>query len=107
MAEDRANNPARKPNLTVAGLRDSHSVDPFRDAEAIDFINAKGLNKVNKKAGESVAGNLKQALDLSEGPTARARAASLKSTHQTSNGTGADARGTAYTSYEKYGEKYE
>jgi hypothetical protein len=107
MAEDRAHNPARRPNLTVADLKNKHRVDPIRDAGAIDFINAKGLNKINKKAGESVAGNLERALDLAEGPTAEAREASLKRTHHLQGGDGATAYGPAYTSSEKYGEKYE
>ena len=106
-APRRENNPARKPDLTIAELKADSSVDPHRDWKAAQFINAKGLNKINKSRGETVAGNLARALDLAEGPAGEARDKSLRKTHDITGGYGAGQRGTPWTSADKYGDKYD
>jgi hypothetical protein len=85
----------------VKDLQQVNTVDPYRDARAAQFINAKGLNKVNKSRGETVAGNIAKALDLSQGPGSEARDKSLDKTYNISGGYGANKRGTPWTKSDK------
>ena len=111
-APDRANDPARKPDLRVEDVKaDNPSVeyDHFKQRRAAEYINALGLNKIDRSKGQSVAGNLKIALDKVSGKGKEAREKSLSRTHDMSNSTGygAGLQARPWTRADKHGSKYE
>lgn len=104
-APRRENDPKRRPNLTVAQVRENTLGG--NDEKIAGFINAKKLNVIDGSKGETVAGNLAHAVDLATGKGAEARKKSLSKTHMNVTGSGADTTAyKAYDSYEKYGDKY-
>jgi hypothetical protein len=107
-APRRENDPKRKPNLTVAQVRENTpgGADWRNEGKIADFINAKKLNIIDGSKGQTVAGNLQQAVDLATGKGAAAREKSLRRTHFNVTGKGATAQADRpYESYEKYGDK--
>lgn len=108
-APRRENDPKRRPNLTVAQVRENTpgGGDWRNDEKIAGFINAKKLNVIDGSKGQTVAGNLAHAVDLATGKGAEARKKSLSKTHMNVTGSGADTTAyKAYDSYEKYGDKY-
>jgi hypothetical protein len=108
-APRRENDPNRKPNLTVAQVKQKYGTDAWPDGDrAAGFINAKKLNIIDGSKGQTVGGNLAHAMDLAVGKGSEGRAKSLRKTHMNVSGKDADATAQkAYSSYEKYGDKYD
>lgn len=91
-----------KPELTVSDVEKEYRGRIFHHEDrAADFINERRLNRVDKSKGESVAKNLKKAMDVTniDGEIDRARKKSLNKTHN-------PFTNQPYSSYEKYGDKY-
>jgi hypothetical protein len=105
-APRRENDPKRQPR--VSEVRDSVDGSWSTEDKIAGFINAKKLNIIDGSKGQTVGGNLAHAADLAVGKGSEGREKSLRKTHMNPTGSGADATAhKAWSSYEKYGDKYD